>query len=191
MDTFVQAGLAAGGMAADPLQKQGIRAGPPELFVMMNRAQDGVGWKCEHEIAGGQVFQQGLKELEQTGVLFWGKLDWGGVAAGGEGFWVDAEVFNQGRQPAFAPEIKLKRPMTQGHGPDWCRKLFLPCGDSSTRHLSFSRRRYLLNVRPKLGANGGIVRGNPTQDVHRDPPGESKCTAIEVIADQPLVLKTP
>ena len=53
MDTFVQAGLEAGSMAADSLDQQGVRAGPPKLLVMMNRAEDGLGWKCEHEVAGG------------------------------------------------------------------------------------------------------------------------------------------
>src|SRR5205085_12309418 len=98
--------------------------------------------------------------------------------------------FNQGRQPVFAAKVQLKSPMTQRHNPRRYWKFFLPGGNGGSGHIRFGRRRYLPEVRPQLRANTRIVGGDPAQNVHRNPPRKSKGAAIEVIADQALVLKT-
>ena len=116
MDTERRAAL-AGCVAADSLDDGSVRTGPPELLVMMNGAEDRVRWKGQHEIAAGEVFQQGLNESLQMRCFIDQKLDWRGVAAAGKHFRLDSRAFEEIGKPGFAAKVQLKGPVTQRHDP--------------------------------------------------------------------------
>ena len=51
------------------------------------------------------------------------------------------------------------------------------------------RRGKLADVGTKLRVDGRIVNGDPAEDIYIDTLCESKSAAVEVVADQPLMLE--
>src|SRR5438067_13924369 len=98
-------------MAADSLDEVFIGSGPPELFVVVDGAENGINPGREHEVAGSQVFQQCLHEGDKMPAVATAEFQRRGVAAGGEKLRIDADIFNKLRKPLFAPKVELKSPM--------------------------------------------------------------------------------
>ena len=134
MDTLRLVAL-AGCVAADTVEDGPVRTGPPELFVMMDGAEDRMGWESEHEIAAAKVFQKSLNEILQMRCLVGPKLDRRGVAATGEHLGVDAGASDELGKPGLAAKIQLKSPVTQRHDPGDAGEVALPCCHRPARHV--------------------------------------------------------
>ena len=156
---------------------------------MMNRAQQRMGGKGEHEIAGAEVFQQAADELLQLCVLVLSKFNRRGIASTCERLGRGANARNQIRQPAFAAKVQLKRPVTQGHDPRGSGTFLLPCSGRGAGHVLLGRRGYKADMRSQLRTNRRIIGSDPTQNMNLDTSGKPKCAAIEIVTDQSLILK--
>ena len=49
-------------VGVDAIEQGIIGSRPPELFVMMNSAENGMIWEREHEVAGGELVEERLNK---------------------------------------------------------------------------------------------------------------------------------
>jgi len=79
-------------MAADSLDEIFIGSGPPELLVVVDRAEHRIDPGREHEVAGSKVFQQCLDERNKALAVAAAEFQRRGVAAGSEELRIDANA---------------------------------------------------------------------------------------------------
>src|SRR4051812_24651011 len=103
-----------------------LRRRPPDLLVMMERADNWVGGEEDGEVGAGQVREEALHETGKRGFLRRQELDGRAVVAGLEELGVDAGFTEGAGHPGGGAEVELEGPVALGENPRRPREAIAP-----------------------------------------------------------------
>jgi len=174
----------AGHQLIQPPHNSGIDRNPPQLLVMMNRANRPSPRKRQCEIALLKSFQQPLNKISKSQCFSGRKLDCRRVVPVLEQPPIQAQFFNRLRQPVPAAIIQLIRPMGSRHHPYVAGQVLLPRPRRRRGQIRLIRLGHAPRNRPRRGLDRLIRRPDPA--AHQCPRPKSKRPAARIMAFQPI-----